>query len=46
MTAPPGATVELAEAAAERLRSALAEKTGRPAQVTVAARRDPFDAYA
>jgi hypothetical protein len=46
VTTPPGATVELAEAAAERLRSALAEQTGRAAQVTVAARRDPFDAYA
>jgi hypothetical protein len=46
VTAPPGATAELAEAAAERLRAALAERTGRAAQVTVAARRDPFDAYA
>ena len=45
-TAPPGAAAELAEAAAERLRAALAERTGRAAQVTVAARRDPFDAYA
>lgn len=44
--APPGAALELAEAAAGRLRDALAEKTGRAAQVTVAPRRDPFDAYA
>lgn len=46
VTAPAGAAHELAAAAADRLRDALAEKTGRPAQVTVLARRRPFDAYA
>jgi hypothetical protein len=44
--APAGATLELAEEAAGRLRDALGAKTGRAAQVTVAPRRDPFDAYA
>jgi flagellar hook-length control protein FliK len=44
--APPGAALELAEQAAGRLRDALAEKTGRAAQVTILPRRDPFDAYA
>jgi flagellar hook-length control protein FliK len=44
--APPGAALELAESAAGRLRDALAETTGRTAQVTVVPRRDPFDAYA
>jgi hypothetical protein len=38
--------LELAQEAAGRLQDALAEKTGRAAQVRVAARRDPFDAYA
>ena len=46
ITAPAGAAHELAEAAAERLREALAEKTVRAATVQVLARRDPFDAYA
>ena len=44
--APAGPALELAEAAAGRLRDALAEKTGRAAQVVVTPRRDPFDAYA
>jgi hypothetical protein len=44
--APPGAALELAEQAAGRLRDALAETTGRAAQVTILPRRDPFDAYA
>jgi hypothetical protein len=44
--APPGATLALAEAAAGRLRDALAQQTGRAAQVHVAPRREPFDAYA
>ena len=43
---PSGATLALAEEAAGRLRDALAGTTGRAAQVHVAARRDPFDAYA
>ncbi len=43
---PAGAASELAEEAAGRLRDALAEKTGRAAQVHVTPRRDPFDAYA
>jgi hypothetical protein len=43
---PAGATLALAEEAAGRLRDALAGTTGRAAQVHVAARRDPFDAYA
>jgi hypothetical protein len=44
--APPGAALELATAAADRLRDALAERTGRAAQVRVTPRREPFDAYA
>jgi hypothetical protein len=43
---PAGATLALAEEAAGRLRDALAATTGRSAQVHVAPRRDPFDAYA
>ena len=43
---PPGTALELAEAAAGRLRDALAAQTGRAAQVQVSPRRDPFDAYA
>jgi hypothetical protein len=43
---PPGATLELAEAAAGRLRDALAAQTGRAAQVHVSPRHEPFDAYA
>lgn len=46
VTVPPGMTHELATAAAGRLEEALAAKIGRPAHVRVAARRDPFDAYA
>jgi hypothetical protein len=46
VAAPPGATLELAAEAAARLREALAERTGRAAQVRVTPRRDPFDAYA
>jgi hypothetical protein len=46
VAAPPGAALELATAAADRLEGALAAKTGRAAQVRVSARRDPFDAYA
>ena len=46
ITAPPGMALELAQEAAGRLQDALAERTGRAAQVRVAARRDPFDAYA
>ncbi|MET0687285.1 MAG: flagellar hook-length control protein FliK [Solirubrobacteraceae bacterium] len=46
ITAPPGMALELAQEAAGRLQAALAEKTNRAAQVRVAARRDPFDAYA
>lgn len=46
ITAPPGMALELAQEAAGRLRDALAERTGRAARVHVAARRDPFDAYA
>jgi hypothetical protein len=44
--APPGAALELATEAADRLRDALAERTGRAAQVRVSPRREPFDAYA
>jgi hypothetical protein len=43
---PAGPALALAEEAAGRLRDALAEQTGRAAQVHVTARRDPFDAYA
>jgi hypothetical protein len=46
VAAPAGAALELAEEAAGRLRDALAERTGRAAQVHVTPRRDPFDAYA
>jgi len=46
VVAPPGAALELATEAAARLRDALAERTGRAAQVRVTPRRDPFDAYA
>jgi hypothetical protein len=44
--APAGPALALAEEAAGRLRDALADKTGRAAQVVVVPRRDPFDAYA
>jgi hypothetical protein len=46
VAAPPGAAFDLATAAAGRLQDALAERTGRAAQVRVTPRRDPFDAYA
>jgi len=46
VAAPPGAALELASARAGLLERALAETTGRTAQVRVAPRRDPFDAYA
>ncbi|HTE62122.1 MAG TPA: hypothetical protein VK631_17350 [Solirubrobacteraceae bacterium] len=46
VAAPPGAALELATEAAARLRDALAERTGRTAQVRVTPRHDPFDAYA
>jgi len=46
VTVPPGASHELAREAAGRLQDALADRTGRAAQVHVTARRDPFDAYA
>jgi hypothetical protein len=46
VTAPAGMATELALEAAGRLEAALAERTGRTAQVRVATRRDPFDAYA
>jgi hypothetical protein len=44
--AAPGPPFELATAAAARLQDALAERTGRAAQVRVTPRREPFDAYA
>jgi hypothetical protein len=44
--AQPGPGLELAEEAAGRLQEALAERTGRAAQVRVTPRREPFDAYA
>jgi hypothetical protein len=44
--APAGPAFELAGEAAGRLQDALAERTGRAAQVRVTPRRDPFDAYA
>jgi hypothetical protein len=46
VAAPPGAALDLATEAAGRLQDALAERTGRSAQVRVTPRRDPFDAYA
>jgi hypothetical protein len=46
VAAPPGAALDLATEAAGRLQDALAERTGRAAQVRVTPRRDPFDAYA
>ena len=46
VAAPAGAALELATEAAGRLQDALAERTGRAAQVRVTPRRDPFDAYA
>jgi hypothetical protein len=46
IAAPPGAALDLATEAAGRLQDALAERTGRAAQVRVTPRRDPFDAYA
>jgi hypothetical protein len=41
-----GVPLDMTEAAAEELRDALAEVTGRPAQVRVAPRDDPVDLYA
>jgi hypothetical protein len=46
IAAPPGAALDLATEAAGRMQDALAERTGRAAQVRVTPRRDPFDAYA
>jgi hypothetical protein len=46
VAAPSGPALELATEAAGRLRDALAERTGRAAQVRVTPRREPFDAYA
>jgi hypothetical protein len=46
IAAPRGPAFALATAAASRLEDALAEKTGRVAQVRVSPRREPFDAYA
>jgi hypothetical protein len=43
---PRGAALDLATEAAGRPQEALAERTGRSAQVRVTPRRDPFDAYA
>jgi hypothetical protein len=44
--APSGTAFELATEAAGRLQDALAERTGRAAQVRVTPRRATFDAYA
>jgi hypothetical protein len=44
--APSGRAFELATEAAGSLQDALAERTGRAAQVRVTPRREPFDAYA
>jgi hypothetical protein len=44
--APSGPAFELATEAAGRLQDALAERTGRAAQVRVTPRRDPLDTYA
>jgi hypothetical protein len=41
-----GVPLDMTEAAADELRDALAEVTGRPAQVRVAPRDDPVDLYA
>jgi hypothetical protein len=41
-----GAPFELAQAQAEELRDALNRATGKPVQLTVTPRHDPFDAYA
>jgi hypothetical protein len=46
VAAPAGSSFDLAADAAERLRDALAARTGRAAQVRVSPRREPFDAYA
>jgi hypothetical protein len=46
VAAPAGGAFELATAAAARLQDALAQSTGRVAQVRVTSRREPFDAYA
>jgi hypothetical protein len=46
VAAAPGAALDIATEAAGRLQDALAERTGRAAQVRVTPRRDPFDAYA
>jgi hypothetical protein len=44
--APSGPAFALATEAAGRLQDALAERTGRAAQVRVTPRREPFDDYA
>lgn len=44
--APSGPAFELATEAAGRLQDALAERTGRAAQVRVTPRREPLDTYA
>jgi hypothetical protein len=41
-----GAPFELAQAQAEELRESLNRATGKPVQLTVTPRHDPFDAYA
>lgn len=41
-----GVALELGEERAGELRAALTRAAGRPAEVTVVPRRDPFDAYA
>ena len=46
VAAPPGAAFDLATDAAGRLQDALAERTGRAAQVRVTPRREPLDTYA
>jgi Flagellar hook-length control protein FliK len=46
VAAAAGEPAELARAAAEELRAALAEATGRPASVRIVERRDPVDVYA
>jgi hypothetical protein len=43
---PAGQPYELAVTAAADLEARLADRTGRPASVRVAPRREPFDAYA
>jgi hypothetical protein len=46
VAAGPGRALEVAEDGAAELRAALAAATGRPAEVTVVPRREPFEAYA